>query len=195
MHRSTEIVIQPGGLVFLALGVLILPLRWLVAFIAASAFHELCHYCAVVLCGGQVNGISFDATGIKMSVGHLSGGKELFCALAGPMGALLLLLFVRWIPAVAVCAAVQSAYNLLPFYPLDGGRAMRCAAELFFSESTSKRICDWVGYACLILIWCGAVFAAVWMKLGYIPLIIALSLQMKTNFGKIPCKPVHYRVQ
>ena len=100
---------------------LILPLQWIFAAVAAACIHELCHLCAVKLCGGQVTLFTLDPGGAAMRIMPMSAGKELLCALAGPLGGLSLMLFSRWIPRIAVCAAFRSLYNLRPIYPLDGG--------------------------------------------------------------------------
>ena len=70
------------------------------------------------------------AGGAVMDASPMSTVRELFCVLAGPIGGMLLSLFFRWIPRVAICAVFQSAFNLLPIYPLDGGRAVGCILEL-----------------------------------------------------------------
>jgi Zn-dependent protease len=52
--------------------------------------------------------------------------QEAFCALAGPMGSFLVLLMSEVLPEAALCGLFQGAYNLLPIYPLDGGRISLC---------------------------------------------------------------------
>ena len=76
-----------------ALALLLLPIQWIGAVILAAVFHELCHYAAVRLCGGKINGVAVGLSGAQMGVAGVSAGKELFCALAGPAGSLALLLF------------------------------------------------------------------------------------------------------
>ena len=80
--------------------------------------------------GGRIWEFRLCAGGAVMEATPMSAGRELLCVLAGPVGGLLLASFYRGIPRVAICAAAQSAFNLLPVYPLDGGRAMGCMVEL-----------------------------------------------------------------
>ena len=64
--------------------------------------------------------------------------RELLAVLAGPAGSLLLLSLYRVLPRVAVCAAVQGFYNLLPIEPLDGGRALRLCLEHWCQHRAEK---------------------------------------------------------
>jgi hypothetical protein len=195
MRKYIEGVVTPSAMIILAMAVLILPLRWLLAWGIAALTHEFFHLAAVYACGGEVVQMRISPAGALMSATQLDRGRELLCALAGPVGALLLIPLAKWIPAVAICAVFQSMYNLLPLYPLDGGRALRCALLIFFSERTAQRVCDIIGVIVLVVIWSGALYGAIWLKLGIMPLLLALILNLKTKKGKIPCKPVLKWVQ
>lgn len=176
--------------ILLAMMVLVLPLKWVAAAIVAAAVHELCHGVAVILCGGRITRVTLGSAGAAMEIGSMSRGKELICALAGPAGGLLLLLLARYIPRIAVCAAFHSLYNLLPVYPLDGGRALRCGAELL-SPVRADVICLWIERVCLTAIAALAVYACFFLKLGIFPLLPAAAL----CFRKSPCKPSPLGVQ
>ncbi len=158
---------------------LMLPLRWLLAWLAAAAFHELCHYLAVVLCGGHVNRILLGIHGAVMEVTPISPAKECICALAGPAGGLLLLVFARWIPLTAVCAFLQSVYNLLPVFPLDGGRAVRCFIKRWLPNAFGVRLGQWVEWIALTLPILAGLYAAMVLNLGIIPLFAAAVLLIK----------------
>lgn len=172
--------ISAAACILLALAVLVLPIRWLLAAITAAACHELFHIAAVYLCGGRISGLIIGGNGAVMDAQPMSKGRELICALAGPLGGLLLLLFVRWIPRTAICAAFHSLYNLLPIYPLDGGRAMRCAAELVL-PLRADCICKWIETCCLILMGILAVYACVILRLGLFPVLMAATLYLKVR--------------
>ncbi len=180
MAPSIKLRFTAAGCIALALMLLVLPLRWILAWMAAAAFHEGCHALAVKLCGGHVGEVDIDCTGANMHVSGIARGRELICALAGPVGSLVLVFFAKWIPATAVCAVFQSAYNLLPLYPMDGGRALRCFLEMVMPNHAEK-VCCAVGIATVGLLFAGALYAAIGLKLGIMPLLLALILWMKTG--------------
>lgn len=171
-----------------ALGLLVLPLRWFLAALIAAAVHELCHIGAVWLCGGRLNGFRMGLDGAVLDAYGLSRKQMLFCSLAGPLGPLLLVPLARYIPCIAVCAAIQSTYNLLPVYPLDGGRALRSFLTMVCPMRIGEKIVRGVEWICLGGILCLGIYTSFWLHLGIMPLMAAIALVAKTKFGKIPCK-------
>ena len=126
-HR---IEVTAGFCILWAFWLLVLPLGMIVAAGVAALLHEGCHGLAIWLTGGKVLGITLGAGGMVMEIMPMSPQKELVCALAGPVGSLLLAGMYPWMPLLAVCGLVQGLFNLIPIYPLDGGRAIRCAIAL-----------------------------------------------------------------
>ena len=148
------------------------------------------------LCGGRITRVCFSPSGALIQAEELDDLRMLFCILAGPLGAALMLIpLARWFPAAAACAFFQSAYNLLPIASLDGGRALRCAAGIFLSPVLADKLSGVVNWVCLFGIVLFALYASIWWKLGLMPLFFGIWLLIKGNFGKIPCKPGLHRVQ
>lgn len=176
-------------LIILALGVLVLPLQWLFAVVMAAAFHELCHWIAVRLCGGEVRDFKIELNGAQMTVEGLTPMTELICALSGPIGGICLLMLARWIPRTAICAAFQSLYNLLPVYPLDGGRVLRCVGTILGAGEwlypATERIC-------LIVIALLGLYGTFYLKVGVFPLFVAAWMILR---AKRPCKAERFSVQ
>lgn len=115
-----------SGFFFLgSMALLVLPLRWVFGVFIAAMVHELFHCFAVIFCGGQVLSLSFGAFGAKIEATSMSAGREALCALAGPVGSFSMLLIARHFPEAALCGLIQGAYNLIPLYPMDGGRVLK----------------------------------------------------------------------
>ena len=134
-----EVRIHGSACLLWAFLLLCVPLRWLLSSLAAACFHELCHYAALRLIGGKILSLQIQANGTTMEIVPLPSEKELICALAGPMGSMLLLLLIQVFPRVALCAGLQGIFNLLPLYPLDGGRAIRCGLKLIKEKFLAKQ--------------------------------------------------------
>ena len=113
----------------LGLMMLLFPVRFLVGVLLAAVIHELGHLIAIRLTGGRVRRLVLGPGGATLEVGPMEPGRELICALAGPAAGALTILAWSCFPELAAAGAVQTGFNLLPVYPLDGGRAIRAARE------------------------------------------------------------------
>lgn len=132
-----------------AILILLLPLKWGLAALCAAAFHEGCHWFVVAMLGGRVYHLRLTPSGALMETSAMEPWQELICALAGPLGSIALLGLSRYAPRLALCAVCQSIFNLLPVYPMDGGRAMRAALRLFRFPGDGAMLEKWLAVFCL----------------------------------------------
>ena len=109
----------------LGLAVLLLPLRVLLGIVLAAAVHELGHLAAMYFLGVPVLGINLHPGGARIAAGPMEPGTEILCALAGPVAGAVTIFAWNWFPELAVAGLVQTVFNLIPIYPLDGGRVAR----------------------------------------------------------------------
>ena len=121
-----KIRISFGFYIFLALLILLLPIQWWLGALLAALIHEGFHVLAILLCRGDILSVTVTGLGAKIDASPMSTGKQVFCVLAGPVGSFSCLIASECFPELALCGFVQGAYNLLPIYPLDGGRALGC---------------------------------------------------------------------
>ena len=135
--------IRPGAVILLALLCYLAPLRAVGAFLLAMSVHELGHLGAITLCGGKLRGLCLGTRGAVIKVEGLTLKQELYCALAGPGAGLCLLAAGKFLPMTALMALCHSLYNLLPVYPLDGGRALYCALAPLRGKAWT--VTQWVG--------------------------------------------------
>ena len=193
--RRIRIEVGPGAYLFGAALLLLLPMRFLLACAFAAAFHELCHILAIRLLGGQVWELTLGVGGAKIRCGPMEPWRELVCAAAGPLGALVLLLFARWIPITALCALAQSCYNLVPIYPLDGGRMLRSGLYLALGEGRGEKVFSRVETGVKLLLFGVGIYGAYLLEWGLLPLLAVIYPACRALRGKIPCKSRRQRLQ
>ena len=109
----------------LALMLLLFPLRFLVGVLLAALIHELGHLLALKIAGGRVLSIRLRSFGARIEAAPMSPGRTALCALAGPAAGALTIFAYKTFPELALAGLVQTVFNLIPMYPLDGGRALR----------------------------------------------------------------------
>ena len=126
--------IEASALLLGALGILMLPLEWFFSAILAASVHELGHFLCARILKVPIFSVTVSAGGCRMEPGFMTGPKEFFCASAGPLASLGLACFIRKMPVLGICGLVQGLFNLLPVYPMDGGRMLRSLA----GEGASK---------------------------------------------------------
>lgn len=183
MPNKVPISIKPGFFLFLALSLLILPIKWVVAWVVAVVIHEACHYWALRACKAEILHMEVGLSGVVIET-DIGGLRECLCAIAGPLASLCLILCRKWFPELAVCGFLQAVFNLLPVFPLDGGRFIRALQEKYAPGHPWLRKLP--ENATLVLLFGVGLYGSLRLCLGLIPLMIPLVLLYKSR--KIPCK-------
>lgn len=139
MADRTKITVEASAYIALSCYLLLMPVSWVANALSAMAVHELGHCAAIWACGHTVYEIRIGAYGAKIITQTADHCETLICALAGPAAGMLLALFYRWVPVAALCALIQSLFNLLPIYPFDGGRALGAVRGMVADKSVAKK--------------------------------------------------------
>lgn len=141
---------------------------WVLLLFACVVAHEFAHSIVARRRGGDVHEIMLFPLGGVSKLEHLpeAPADELAIAIAGPLcslaiafGAAVLAVAVGrpllppdlvqgpWLSRVVWANALLAAFNLLPAFPLDGGRVFRALLERRFDLLTATRIATRVGHA------------------------------------------------
>ena len=179
----------------MAVLLLMVPLPWFFGWVVAVLAHELSHCVALRLCGKQIGMVFLDINGAKIHTEYLSNWQMVLCALAGPTGGCLLLPLANIFPQAAICMVFLSLYNLLPVYPLDGGRALYGLMRLILQEHICETVCQKLEMLVLLSMIFLCLFAVFVWKLGGMPLFAVVLFVLRIQKIKRPCKTTMNAVQ
>lgn len=111
-----------------------------------SLWHEMWHIIVLKAVGSKIKNLSAIGVGISLKSGMLSYRQELAVALAGPLASFFM--FIVFLPFAlkneytmfcCFCNLIIFLINILPVFPLDGGRALYFfMCQRFMPESASK---------------------------------------------------------
>ncbi len=168
--------IDASALIVWAMAILLLPMDWYVSTVLATGIHELGHYVCARILKIPVYSICISAGGCRMETAPMHRMQEFLCAAAGPIASLMLFLLFRWMPILGFCGMVQGAFNLLPIYPMDGGRILRCVA--------GERASHVVSLVTSLFLAGMGIYLTFFQNMGLIPLIFGLLLMFRSGSTK-----------
>lgn len=151
---NDRVLIRWDFIMFVVCAVLLLPMQLVIGWFAAAAIHELCHVTALKCFKIPICGITFKASGVIIQTDTMQPHEEIICALAGPLGGCVGIIFYRIFPFLAAFSMMQSLYNLLPIYPADGGRVLKGCLFIIFGEEKAillANIISKITYAFFVL--------------------------------------------
>lgn len=137
-----------------------------------AIFHELGHLLAGLLLGMKPDKMEIMPYGIAISFkltprdynkkiknGNQLELKKILVALAGPAtNVIMIMIFLRMkIDLVTSLMVIYSnllliLFNLLPIYPLDGGRVIKGILHIFFGRMKAEKYTNYISFVVLIIV-------------------------------------------
>lgn len=128
----------------IACALLWLPFPWVTAWVAAVLVHELMHIFCMKILNVRITGMKLGVTGAIIDAEPCENWKRILCTFAGPLGGFALVILFPVAPKLAICALIQSLYNLLPVFEMDGKSIVACLLSCVFPEAQVKEITVWI---------------------------------------------------
>lgn len=152
------------------------------AFLLSAAVHELGHLAAMKLLKQPIYGFRWNICGAMIETTPMEEWTAVRCALAGPAAGILFGCGILWVwPLCAIISLGLSAGNLLPIYPMDGGRILRGVLLLWMKEQAAMRILRAVAYGTAALLMVAACWGTVFLQVGIWPIFAALAALWRTG--------------
>lgn len=159
-------------------------------FLLAAVLHEASHLAVMRLSRVPVSEIVIRPSGVTIRAVFPKSGLEAFSTAAGPLANLLLALIFRApYPRFCLANAALLAYNLLPIYPLDGGRLLRLLLVRVFGPTRGERFSQFVSAAAILAVVIIFIESTFRGSLDLLPLLFALFFLCK--LPNISCQIPH----
>ena len=138
MLRSSRVTVSPLLVFAVCLGVYLGYGREVLSFLLCVLAHEAAHLAAMRMLRMPLRRVRFSLFGAVIETDAATPSEEALAAAAGPAANLFLSAVLRRVwPAASRLSFGLCLYNLLPLWPLDGGRMLRAFLNSHFPRSAA----------------------------------------------------------
>ena len=144
-------------------------------FLLGMICHELGHVITLLIFRIPIYEIHLRLSGAVICHGLCTYRQEFLCAAAGPLAnGLLFVVFYRQYPELAMISGCLGMANMLPVFPLDGGRMLRVLLLSRMEEEVVSLVMERVAFVICCILMVGACCLAVVWQVGVWPIFAAL---------------------
>ena len=189
--KSPKIDISNGCLAFLCAYCVFDPRGSFLLFLLSVGVHELGHLLTLRYLHVPVKSIQGTLSGFEIRTDPLSYRQEILVAASGPgMNLILCLLTKETCPIMAIINTVLLLYNLLPIYPLDGGRILRSSLFANLIPPHAERIEQCCSLTVFICIFLGSVYLSFTYRCGMWPILFCAFLFYRLGETILPKRKI-----
>lgn len=150
--------------------------------------HEMGHLIFMMVFHVPIYGVVLSLAGAQIKSGPMNHAKEALCALMGPLFNVILgAAVLRNCPEFSIINVCLAAVNLLPLYPLDGGRILLCVLRSYLSEERANSVIKITNAVLCIVLMVGACWVAISLQAGLWPIFTALVLLWRAGNQETYC--------
>lgn len=175
-----KIDISPAFVAFICAYYYFDPLETFVPFFLSIFLHEVGHLIALCALRIRIRRISFRMSGALIETVPLSYTQELFVSVSGPtVNFILLCLCRRSHPLMAFLNFCLMVYNLLPLYPLDGGRVIYSILHILLPQRIADSLMQMISGISLSMIIGFSVYLTCCWHAGLWPILLCAILLLR----------------
>ncbi len=152
--QSVELVVEPLTVVYIALSLVLGRFSFVIGLFALTIFHEFFHCFAATIFKIPVDSIHITPIGCHANIAKLERAtrlKQCIVLIVGPLSYFFSWALIKWCFNLDIISIYRyeelcqtnlliMLFNLLPIYPLDGGRIGKIVLSSLFDELTALRI-------------------------------------------------------
>lgn len=170
MPRKFRVIVDPGAVLAFAAVICLFETDMLICLALSVLCHEAGHFFALGLFHVRVESLSVSATGLSANFARaeLSYWAEALCVLAGPVFGTILA-FAAASAGIYLLAGISlllTLFNLIPAYPLDGGRLAELILSYIFGADAGDRAARYVGAVTSFLVFAAGIYMCYFMRAG-----------------------------